>query len=59
MITSTRNRSDHILTIEDPIEYVYKSKSYIHQREVGSDVTSFAALRSALREDPDVDPRWR
>ena len=51
-----QNRSDHILTIEDPIEYVYKSKkALIHQREVGSDVTSFAAaLRSALREDPDV-----
>ena len=51
-----QSRSDHILTIEDPIEYVYKSKkALIHQREVGSDVTSFAAaLRSALREDPDV-----
>ena len=51
-----QNRSDHILTIEDPIEYVYKSKkALIHQREVGSDVTGFAAaLRSALREDPDV-----
>ena len=49
-------RADHILTIEDPIEYVYKSKkALIHQREVGSDVASFAAaLRSALREDPDV-----
>lgn len=47
-----QNRSDHILTIE----YVYKSKkALIHQREVGSDVTGFAAaLRSALREDPDV-----
>ena len=45
-----QNRSDHILTIEDPIEYVYKSKkALIHQREVGSDVTGFAAaLRSAL-----------
>ena len=49
-------RSGHIITMEDPIEYVYKSKkALIHQREVGSDVTSFAAaLRSALREDPDV-----
>ena len=38
-----QNRSDHILTIEDPIEYVYKSKkALIHQREVGSDVTGFA-----------------
>lgn len=51
-----RNRSEHIITIEDPIEYTYESKmSLIHQREVGRDVTSFAAaLRSALREDPDV-----
>lgn len=46
----------HIITIEDPIEYVYESKkSLVHQREVGEDVESFAAaLRSALREDPDV-----
>lgn len=53
-INSTR--PDHIITIEDPIEYVYENKqSLIHQREVGRDVTSFAAaLRSALREDPDV-----
>lgn len=50
------NRAEHIITIEDPIEYVYEKKlSMIHQREVGVDVTSFsAALRSALREDPDV-----
>lgn len=49
-------RADHILTIEDPIEYVYhQDKAVIHQREVGMDVSSFAgALRSALREDPDV-----
>ena len=47
---------DHIITIEDPIEYVYQGRcSLIHQREVGADVRSFAsALRSALREDPDV-----
>lgn len=46
----------HIITIEDPVEYVYECKhSLIHQREVGDDVTDFAsALRSALREDPDV-----
>lgn len=46
----------HIITIEDPIEYVYEcKKSLIHQREIGQDVTDFAsALRSALREDPDV-----
>ena len=46
----------HIITIEDPIEYVYESKqSLIHQREVGEDIVDFAsAIRSALREDPDV-----
>jgi len=51
-----RNRAEHILTIEDPIEFVYTPvKSTIHQREIGRDVDSFAgALRSALREDPDV-----
>lgn len=50
------NTSRHILTIEDPIEYVYPhNKAMIHQREVGKDVPSFAkALRSALREDPDI-----
>ena len=57
MIEHMNQVSDrHIITIEDPIEYVYESKkSLVHQREVGEDVTSFAdALRSALREDPDV-----
>lgn len=51
-----RNLDRHVITIEDPIEYRYESKrSLIHQREVGEDVGSFAsALRSALREDPDV-----
>jgi twitching motility protein PilT len=46
----------HIITIEDPIEYVYENKqSVIEQRELGVDATSFsAALRSALREAPDV-----
>jgi len=46
----------HILTIEDPIEFVHESKkSLINQREVGPHTLSFAnALRSALREDPDV-----
>lgn len=50
------SRSCHILTIEDPIEYVYPSgKSIISQREMGIDTHSWAmALRSALREDPDV-----
>lgn len=47
---------DHIITVEDPIEYVHKPlKSLIHQREIGIHATDFpAALRSALREDPDV-----
>lgn len=51
-----QNRSAHILTIEDPIEYVYPiSKSLVSQREMGQDSHSWAwALRSALREDPDV-----
>ncbi len=46
----------HILTIEDPIEYVFRhGKSMVNQREVGADTLSFAnALRAALREDPDV-----
>ncbi|GAA0697755.1 type IV pilus twitching motility protein PilT [Marinobacterium maritimum] len=49
-------RSDHILTIEDPIEFVHESKKcLINQREVHRDTLSFSnALRSALREDPDV-----
>lgn len=51
-----QERAEHILTIEDPIEYTHKSKrSVIVQREVHYDTYSFsAALRSALREDPDV-----
>ncbi|MDM7322056.1 MAG: type IV pilus twitching motility protein PilT [Gammaproteobacteria bacterium] len=50
------NEYSHILTIEDPIEFVHQSKkSLINQREVHRDTHSFAnALRSALREDPDV-----
>lgn len=53
-INSTRN--EHIITIEDPIEYIYKhKKSIISQREVGKDTKSFErALRSSLREDPDI-----
>jgi twitching motility protein PilT len=49
-------RSEHILTIEDPIEFLHHSKrSIIHQRELGQDTRSFDnALRAALREDPDV-----
>ncbi|GAC1459767.1 MAG: type IV pilus twitching motility protein PilT [Chamaesiphon sp.] len=51
-----RTRAEHILTIEDPIEYVFSNiKSLIHQRQKGEDTKSFAnALRAALREDPDV-----
>lgn len=51
-----KNRACHIITIEDPIEYMYtRDKAIIHQREVGKDVSDFSnALRSALREDPDV-----
>ena len=49
-------RACHIITIEDPIEYVYENRlALVHQREVGDDTASFPkALRSALREDPDV-----
>jgi twitching motility protein PilT len=51
-----RTRSDHILTIEDPIEFVHKHKRCIvNQREIGPDAVSFGeALRAALRQDPDV-----
>ena len=51
-----QTKSTHIITIEDPIEYTYVGKkALIHQRETGQDVISFAsALRSALREDPDI-----
>ena len=49
-------RKDHILTIEDPVEFVHKSKScVVNHREVGLHTQSFsAALRAALREDPDI-----
>jgi len=51
-----RTRSCHILTVEDPIEYLHgHSLSMVNQREIGEDSLSFSgALRSALREDPDV-----
>jgi twitching motility protein PilT len=51
-----QTRACHIITIEDPIEYVYEHKmAAVNQREVGADTESFPkALRSALREDPDV-----
>ncbi len=50
------HRPDHILTVEDPIEYVHPSKrAIVNQREVGPHTETFArALRAALREDPDV-----
>jgi len=53
-INSRHNR--HVLTIEDPIEFVHENKrSLVNQREVGTNTKSFAAaLRSALREDPDI-----
>src|SRR6266545_4332683 len=49
-------RHDHILTIEDPIEYIHQHKNcLVNQREVHSDTNSFGnALRAALREDPDI-----
>ncbi|MBU3810849.1 MAG: type IV pilus twitching motility protein PilT [Candidatus Niameybacter stercoravium] len=51
-----KNRRLHIITIEDPIEYLYRhGNCIVNQREVGDDTKSFArALRSAMREDPDV-----
>ncbi len=51
-----RNREDHIITVEDPIEYLHShDKAMINQREVGSDTKSFAnALKYVLRQDPDV-----
>src|SRR5437763_11996419 len=51
-----RTRSEHILTVEDPIEFVHRHKRCIvNQREIGPDATSFGnALKAALRQDPDV-----
>lgn len=51
-----RSRNEHILTVEDPIEFVHQAhKSLINQREVGVHTNSFAsALKAALREDPDI-----
>lgn len=53
---ANRSRKDHIITIEDPIEFVHKSnKAVVNHREVGLHTRSFAAaLRGALREDPDI-----
>ena len=54
--TVNRTRARHVITIEDPIEFVYQPRRcLIHQREVGAHVESFAAgLRAALRECPDI-----
>ena len=54
LVNSTR--TDHIVTVEDPIEFIHKhKKSIVNQREVGSDTHSFAAaLKHVLRQDPDV-----
>ncbi|MDJ0693622.1 type IV pilus twitching motility protein PilT [Mastigocoleus sp. MO_188.B34] len=51
-----RTRAEHILTIEDPIEFVYEPiQSLVHQRQLGEDTKSFGnALKGALREDPDI-----
>jgi twitching motility protein PilT len=51
-----RSRADHIITIEDPIEFLHRHKQCIvNQREIGADAPSFSdALRAALRQDPDV-----
>ena len=53
---ANKNRRDHIITVEDPIEFVHESKNcLVNHREVGVHTKSFsAALRGALREDPDV-----
>jgi twitching motility protein PilT len=50
------NRTEHIMTIEDPIEYLHRDKkSIVNQREIGGDAESFSkALRQSLRQDPDV-----
>lgn len=54
--TINKNRDAHIITLEDPIEYLHRhNKSIVNQREIGLDSMSYAsALRAALREDPDV-----
>lgn len=51
-----RNRQEHIITVEDPVEYLHENKNcMVNQREVGIDTLDFAdSLRSALREDPDI-----
>lgn len=55
-----KTRREHILTIEDPTEFIFKDdKSIFSQREVGKDTKTFAsALRAAMREDPDIVMVW-
>ncbi|MEF9437701.1 MAG: Flp pilus assembly complex ATPase component TadA, partial [Candidatus Mariimomonas ferrooxydans] len=50
------NRTDHVVTIEDPIEFLHRDKrSVVNQREIGADTESFSkALRASMRQDPDV-----
>lgn len=56
LLKISRKRSCHVITLEDPAEYIIPSgKALIHQREIGTDVPAFAdGVRDALREDPDV-----
>jgi twitching motility protein PilT len=51
-----REREEHVITLEDPVEFVHRSqRSLVNQREIGSHTSSFAsAIRAALREDPDI-----
>lgn len=55
-----KQRWEHILTIEDPVEFVFKNdKSLFSQREIGNDTNSFpSAMRAAMREDPDIIMVW-
>jgi twitching motility protein PilT len=54
--TINAERREHILTIEDPVEFIFEDKqSIFSQREIGRDSKSFeASLRAAMREDPDI-----
>lgn len=58
--TINKTRREHILTIEDPIEFIFKDNlSIFSQREIGKDTKSFAtALRASMREDPDIVMVW-
>ena len=51
-----KHRKEHIITIEDPIEFIFEPKDcHISQRELGADTLSFAkAMKSAMRQDPDI-----